>query len=80
MPFLCLVGVREYHDHPAHTGDAWWLHRKTGAGSLSHLLNVFHSYAIAPITGFAADIALQRTPAGIAAQVRALTLSTNLPT
>src|SRR6185437_3217307 len=40
VPFLCLAGVREYHEHPAHTGDSWWVHRTTGAGSLSHLLNV----------------------------------------
>jgi hypothetical protein len=26
-PFLCLRGVREYHDHPQHTGDDWMLYR-----------------------------------------------------
>ena len=30
IPFLCLPGVREYHDHPAHTGDSWLLHRTKG--------------------------------------------------
>jgi hypothetical protein len=26
-PFLCLRGVREYHDHPQHSGDDWLLYR-----------------------------------------------------
>lgn len=25
--FLCVRGVREYHDHPQHTGDDWFLYR-----------------------------------------------------
>jgi hypothetical protein len=28
-PFLCLRGVREYHEHPQHTGDDWMLYRQT---------------------------------------------------
>lgn len=28
MPFLCLQGIREYHEHPQHTGDEWLLHRR----------------------------------------------------
>ncbi|HLK53358.1 MAG TPA: putative metal-binding protein, partial [Candidatus Angelobacter sp.] len=27
IPFLCIPGVREYHSHPAHTGNSWFLHR-----------------------------------------------------
>jgi len=27
LPFLCLRGVREYHSHPQHDGDAWALYR-----------------------------------------------------
>ena len=27
-PFLCLRGIREYHEHPQHTGDDWMLYRK----------------------------------------------------
>ena len=34
-PFLCLPGIREYHNHPQHTGDDWLLHRATGAGRLA---------------------------------------------
>lgn len=27
-PFLCMRGVREYHEHPQHTGDDWMQYRK----------------------------------------------------
>ena len=26
-PFLCLRGIREYHEHPQHSGDDWLLYR-----------------------------------------------------
>jgi len=28
-PFLCIRGIREYHEHPQHTGDDWMLYRQT---------------------------------------------------
>lgn len=28
-PFLCLRGIREYHEHPQHSGDDWLLYRNT---------------------------------------------------
>ncbi len=28
-PFLCIRGVREYHEHPQHSGDDWLLYRKS---------------------------------------------------
>jgi hypothetical protein len=28
-PFLCLRGIREYHEHPQHSGDDWFLYRDT---------------------------------------------------
>jgi Predicted metal binding domain len=27
-PFLCLRGIREYHEHPQHSGDEWLLYRR----------------------------------------------------
>ena len=27
-PFVCMVGVREYHTHPSHTGDSWETYKK----------------------------------------------------
>ena len=50
IPFLCLAGVREYHDHPAHTGDAWELHRVTGAGRLVRILEIIWRYGVQPVS------------------------------
>lgn len=50
-PFLCLQGVREYHDHPGHTGDSWWLHRRSGIGTLSYILEQLARYGVDPIRG-----------------------------
>lgn len=49
-PFICLQGIREYHESPAHTGDSWFLHRGTGAGTLAFLLDVLSRYGAAPIS------------------------------
>jgi hypothetical protein len=35
QPFLCLPGLREYHEHPQHSGDDWLLHRNAGEGRLA---------------------------------------------
>ena len=34
-PFFCVPGVRQYHEHPQHSGDSWLLHRHAGEGSLA---------------------------------------------
>jgi hypothetical protein len=39
-PFLCIAGVRAYHEHPAHSGDSWWLYRGTGRGTLHQILHL----------------------------------------
>jgi hypothetical protein len=52
IPFLCLAGVREYHEHPAHSGDHWELHRSSGAGRLVRLLEVIDTYGVRPISGY----------------------------
>ncbi len=49
VPFLCVPGVREYHRHPAHTGDSWLNHRGTGEGTLFHILNIIYQYGVQPI-------------------------------
>ena len=28
-PFICIRGVREYHEHPQHSGDDWFLYRSS---------------------------------------------------
>ena len=52
IPFLCLPGVREYHSHPAHTGDAWELQRASGAGKLVRLLEIIYRYGVEPVTDY----------------------------
>ena len=52
IPFLCLPGVREYHEHPAHTGDHWELHRTSGAGRLCRLVAIISKYGLETINGF----------------------------
>lgn len=56
IPFLCLAGVREYHEHPAHTGDSWELHRVTGAGRLVRLLEIISRYGVEPIVGYEVNL------------------------
>ena len=50
VPFLCLSGVREYHDHPGHSGDVWDLHRASGEGRLARLVEVIHRYGVEPMS------------------------------
>lgn len=52
VPFLCIAGVREYHEHPAHSGDLWELHRPAGAGRLARILEVIDTYGVRPLTGY----------------------------
>ncbi len=56
--FVCLRGVREYHDHPAHTGDSWWLHRGTGVGTLAYLVNILATYGIDIVQGIKLQVQL----------------------
>ena len=52
IPFLCIAGVREYHEHPAHTGDPWESYRTSGAGRLIRLVEVISKYGPETIDGF----------------------------
>jgi len=52
VPFLCMPGVREYHDHPAHSGDSWLLHRGKGEGTLHHILDTLFKYGVQPLSGY----------------------------
>lgn len=51
-PFVCMQGVREYHDNPAHTGDLWLLHRGSGLGTLFYLLDKLHAYGVSTLAGY----------------------------
>jgi hypothetical protein len=58
-PFVCLPGIREYHDNPAHTGDSWLLHRSSGEGSLAFILEKIWAYGVNPITHFQVQMQVQ---------------------
>lgn len=51
-PFFCIPGVREYHQHPAHSGDPWMLHRTRGEGKLVTLLDQLYRHSIAQCNGY----------------------------
>lgn len=59
VPFICLPGVRAYHEHPAHTGDSWMLHRHRGAGRMGVLLEHLHRFGVQPVTGYAVEAGLE---------------------
>ena len=61
LPFLCIAGVKEYHDHPGHSGDPWELHRSDGEGRLVRLLEVISKYGLDTVTGFHVNLAPQVT-------------------
>jgi len=50
LPFVCMPGVREYHAHPAHTGDYWLLHRNIASeGSLGFIIEKLYEYGVSAI-------------------------------
>ena len=61
LPFLCIPGVKEYHDHPGHSGDPWEIHRPAGEGRLVHLLQVISKYGLDPVKGFNVNLVPQVT-------------------
>ncbi len=64
VPFLCLAGVREYHDHPGHSGDVWDLHRAGGSGRLVRLLELIYRYGVEPVRAYSVNmvVGLQTGP------------------
>lgn len=52
-PFFCVPGIREYHEHPFHTGDSWFLYRKKGKeGSLCFILDNLQLYGTSHIKAY----------------------------
>jgi hypothetical protein len=47
--FLCLPGVLEYHEHPAHSGDPWELHRASGEGRMNNILEKIWRHGTDPV-------------------------------
>ena len=52
-PFFCIPGVREYHNHPFHNGDSWFLYRKNGGeGSLCFLIDNLQLYGTSHVVTY----------------------------
>ncbi len=62
VPFVCLPGVREYHEQPAHSGDLWLLHRGGAEGTLHHLLEQLYTYGVEPLIAY--NVGIQIAIAG----------------
>ncbi|OCK53862.1 putative metal-binding protein [Bradyrhizobium sp. LMTR 3] len=58
-PFICLPGIREYHDNPAHTGDSWLMHRGSGEGSLAFILEKIWHHGVKPIEHYQVQVQVQ---------------------
>lgn len=56
IPFFCIPGVREYHNHQHHSGDSWLLYRNNGEGKLCDLVEKLIKHSIALINGFSFQI------------------------
>lgn len=50
--FFCIPGVREYHQHPAHSGDSWFLYRGKGEGTLLFLIDQLYQHSLSTVRGF----------------------------
>ncbi len=46
IPFFCIPGTREYHNHHAHSGDSWFLYRTKGEGTLLFLIDQLYNHSI----------------------------------
>ncbi len=51
-PFLCIPGVKEYHNHPQHTGNSWLLSRTNGEGELAFLIDQLYFNSIPYIKSY----------------------------
>ena len=56
IPFICIPGVREYHNHQHHSGDSWFLYRTKGEGKLCDLIEKLIKHSIALINGFSIQL------------------------
>lgn len=63
-PFLCLPGIREYHEHPQHSGDDWLLHRTTGAGRLAVVCERVWRRMARNVLGFQSTLIMLPPPLG----------------
>jgi hypothetical protein len=78
IPFLCIPGVKEYHDHPFHSNDPWLAHKDRGEGTLGFILDQIVKYGTEPIDSFQPSIARVIPVAPSVLQVHVQGISFNL--
>lgn len=49
IPFLCLPGIREYHEHTFHSNNPWFAHRGKGEGTLGFIVDQLYTYGSNPL-------------------------------
>lgn len=67
-PFFCVPGIRQYHDHPQHSGDSWLLHRETHEGSLATICDRIWRAMVRNLLGV--NIQVQTLPGQLQIQTR----------
>jgi hypothetical protein len=68
-PFFCVPGVRQYHEHPQHSGDGWLLHRTSKEGSLATICDRVWRSMVRNLAGL--NVSLLTLPEGqVQLQVR----------
>ena len=58
VPFYCIPGVREFHNHSAHSGDSWFLYRTRGEGNLLFIIDQLYNHSIGIAKGYNAVLNL----------------------
>lgn len=56
IPFLCIPGIKEYHNHPHHSGDSWMRHRTRGEGKLSDIIEKLIKHSVSLIVGYSVNV------------------------
>jgi hypothetical protein len=67
-PFFCVPGIRQYHEHPQHSGDSWLLHRETGEGSLAIICDRIWRAMVRNLLGV--QVQMQTLPGQLQFQLR----------
>ncbi|HEU6443743.1 MAG TPA: putative metal-binding protein [Gaiellaceae bacterium] len=66
--FFCVPGIRQYHNHPQHSGDSWLLHRETQEGSLATICDRIWRAMARNLLGV--QVQLQTLPGQLQIQLR----------
>jgi hypothetical protein len=67
-PFFCVPGIRQYHEHPQHSGDSWLLHRQSGEGNLATICDRIWRSMARNLIGIQVNV--QTLPGQLQIQVR----------